>query len=77
MDNQLGRPLEVEVRDSLEKAIGAGSSVGPLVDILRDQSRTVTVLDRPTPLWDNQWTMAALCLLLCLEWLVRRLVKLA
>jgi hypothetical protein len=61
--------------DSLEQALGAAAV--PLVETLRDQSRTVTVLREPKPLWDNVWTMAALCSLLCLEWLIRRLVKLA
>jgi len=63
--------------DSLDKALGAGSPVGPLVDSLRDQSRTVTLPSKPTPLWDNEWTMSILCALLCFEWLIRRLMKLA
>ncbi|HUY34734.1 MAG TPA: vWA domain-containing protein [Pirellulales bacterium] len=63
--------------DRLDKALGPSSAVGPLVEALRDQSRTVTVLSAPTPLWDNEWTMWVLCGLLCMEWLVRRLMKLA
>jgi hypothetical protein len=49
----------------------------PLIDVLRDQSRTITTISRPTPLWSNQWTMFLLVGGLCLEWLVRRLSKLA
>jgi hypothetical protein len=63
--------------DTLDKALGVGDSVGSLVETLRDQSRTITVLSDPTPLWDNQWTLTGLCSLLCLEWLIRRLSKLA
>ncbi|HVX10086.1 MAG TPA: hypothetical protein VHC22_02685 [Pirellulales bacterium] len=55
----------------------ASSSSPPLVDVLRDQSRTITTISRPTPLWSNAWTLAALCGVLCLEWLIRRLAKLA
>ncbi len=54
-----------------------GSSSPPLVDVLRDQSRTITTISRPTPLWSNAWTLCALCGVLCLEWLIRRLAKLA
>ncbi|MGH7140102.1 MAG: VWA domain-containing protein, partial [Pirellulales bacterium] len=53
------------------------SSSQPLVDVLRDQSRTITTISRPTPLWSNQWTLFALCGVLCVEWLIRRLSKLA
>jgi hypothetical protein len=75
--------------DNLDKALGVATSPAPsteggpasegasLVDTLRDHSRTITVLSAPTPLWDNQWTMEILCGLLCVEWLVRRLMKLA
>ncbi|HEV3340520.1 MAG TPA: hypothetical protein VG125_09190, partial [Pirellulales bacterium] len=49
----------------------------PLIDVLRDQSRTITTISRPTPLWSNGWTIAVLAGALCLEWLVRRLSKLA
>ncbi|HET6881075.1 MAG TPA: hypothetical protein VFI31_13015 [Pirellulales bacterium] len=55
---------------------GATSSP-PLVDVLRDQSRTITTISRPTPLWSNSWTLLAICGVLCLEWLIRRLSKLA
>jgi hypothetical protein len=49
----------------------------PLIEVLRDQSRTITTISRPTPLWSNGWTIGMLCSALCLEWLIRRLSKLA
>ncbi|HEX5445230.1 MAG TPA: VWA domain-containing protein [Pirellulales bacterium] len=49
----------------------------PLLAVLRDASRTVTTISLPTPLWSNAWTMCTVCGLLCLEWLIRRLAKLA
>ncbi|HVA47577.1 MAG TPA: hypothetical protein VNH11_14505 [Pirellulales bacterium] len=49
----------------------------PLAEVLRDQSRTITTISRPTPLWSNWWTIGVLCGALCLEWLIRRLSKLA
>lgn len=52
-------------------------SAPPLAEALRDQSRTITTISRPTPLWSNWWTIGVLCGALCLEWLVRRLSKLA
>lgn len=61
----------------LEAALGQRQGIEPLWARLRDQSRTVTQAAIPTRLWDNQWTMYLLCGLLCLEWLVRRLAKLA
>jgi hypothetical protein len=51
--------------------------VKPLADLLRDQSRVKTEISAPTPLWSNASVMGLLCGLLCLEWLVRRLAKLA
>lgn len=61
----------------LEEAIGDGSQESPLVTLLKDQSRTTIKLDQPDRLWDNWWMLATVCGLLCLEWLVRRLVRLA
>ena len=61
----------------LEAAVGSGPDEGPLAARLRDQSRTSIVLDTPDRLWDNQWMLLAICGLLCTEWLVRRLLKLA
>jgi hypothetical protein len=62
----------------LEAALaGSPASSAPLVEVLRDQSRTITTISRPTPLWSNVWTLSALCGVLCLEWLIRRLSKLA
>ncbi|MCE9604182.1 MAG: hypothetical protein K8U03_04680 [Planctomycetia bacterium] len=58
----------------------AGAAIAPptsLVSRLLDKTRITPRLARPVSLWDNQWTMIVLCSLMCLEWLIRRLVKLA
>jgi len=61
----------------LQEAIGDGTAEAPLVTMLRDRSRTTIKLDQPNRLWDNWWVLATICGLLCTEWLVRRLVRLA
>lgn len=53
------------------------SSVDPLAAKLPDRSITDMVSGMPVSLWDNQWVLFGVCGLLCLEWLVRRLAKLA
>ncbi len=45
-----------------------------------DRTSTIIQTDVPDPQWEEtwlRWMMIALCGLLCLEWLIRRLVKLA
>lgn len=49
----------------------------PISVLLADKTRITPRLARPVSLWDNQWTLAVICSLLCLEWLLRRLLKLA
>lgn len=64
----------------LEAALSGGKGppeTKPLAELLRDQSRVKTEISAPTPLWSNAPAMGLLCGLLCLEWLVRRLAKLA
>ena len=51
-----------------------------LVDRLKDVSRHDTISEAPKPEDDEKllkWMMLALCGVLCLEWLIRRLAKLA
>jgi hypothetical protein len=51
-----------------------------LADLLRDVSRHDTIPESPKPENDEKllrWMLLALCGVLCLEWLVRRLAKLA
>ncbi len=47
------------------------------VATLPDRSRIKPERDEPESLWDNQWTLFIICGLLCMEWLIRRLAKLA
>jgi hypothetical protein len=52
----------------------------PLVGELKDRTTTVIQPESPDPKSEEgwlRWMMIALCSLLCLEWLIRRLVKLA
>jgi hypothetical protein len=44
---------------------------------LPDRTLTTPRLAKPVSLWDNQWMLAAVCSVLCLEWLIRRVSKLA
>ena len=64
---------------SLEAAWGPAAS-DPLVDHLRDRTRISIVSSGPDPLSQRPWLaamMVVLCGLLCGEWLIRRLLKLA
>ncbi len=45
--------------------------------VLPDRSRIKPERDEPESLWDNEWTLFIICGLLCMEWLIRRLAKLA
>lgn len=63
----------------LEAAIGPRAK-DPLVDQLKDRTKTVVITAAPNPLWEQtwmQWLMYTLAGLLFLEWTVRRLFKLA
>ena len=63
----------------VERAIDP-SGPDSLVGQLKDQTCTVILTTAPNPQWEEtwlRWAMVALCGLLCLEWLIRRLVKLA
>ena len=58
----------------------AASGVPPLTAQLTDRTNTVILPVAPNPQQEEtwlRWMMVALCGVLCLEWLVRRLLKLA
>jgi von Willebrand factor type A domain-containing protein len=68
----------------LESALGHKPGVEPLAGRLRDQSRVMTLAAAPEPFWTDatpwhrsRWILGAICGVLCLEWLVRRLARLA
>ncbi len=48
-----------------------------LVNRIKDRTEVQPMEDTPYKLWDNRWTLWAICILLCLEWTIRRLCKLA
>ncbi len=73
---QTGGVYYVGLEAALAETPGS-TGAKPLLAVLRDASRTVTTISLPTPLWSNAWTMCTVCGLLCLEWLIRRLAKLA
>jgi hypothetical protein len=58
----------------------AGDGKAPLADQLKDRTTTAILPIAPNPQQEEnwlRWSMIALCSLLCLEWLIRRLMKLA
>jgi hypothetical protein len=58
----------------------AASGVPPLTMQLKDRTNTVIIPVTPNPQKEEQWLrwiMWGLCGLLCLEWLIRRLLRLA
>lgn len=59
---------------SLEEALGEGDGV---LSLLKDRSKTDVLSDAPRPLWDNTWVLLVVCGFLSVEWLIRRLVRLA
>lgn len=70
-----GGQYEVGVETLLDE-----TSVRRLASQLKDCTRTVVHTGTPNPLWEEtwrKWLMYTLCGLLCLEWVVRRLAKLA
>jgi hypothetical protein len=48
-----------------------------LVSRIKDRTEVQPMEDTPHKLWDNQWTLWAICAMLCMEWIIRRLCKLA
>jgi hypothetical protein len=62
--------------------IGIPKAIGPngLADQLKDRTATEIQPAAPNREWEDtwlRWMMFALCGLLCTEWLIRRLAKLA
>jgi hypothetical protein len=52
----------------------------PLAELLADRTKIELATVAPNPHWEEtwlRWLMIALCSLLCLEWLIRRLMRLA
>ena len=65
--------------DDLETALQTDGA-DPLFRLLKDRTRTSILTAAPDRLWEETWTKWVMCVLaglLCLEWLTRRLLKLA
>ena len=61
----------------MPSALGRKAGTPSLPELLKDASRTTTLAAAPDRLWDNYWMLGIICGALCLEWLLRRLLKLA
>ena len=63
----------------LNAALGP-EAADPLTEQLRDRTKTIIFPIAPNPLWEEtwlRWMMYCICGVLCVEWLIRRLCKLA
>lgn len=71
-------PLLSEIAEKTkgQYVIGA-ENAEQVVDQLPPQTKTEVQLRKPEPLWDEWWTLGVIVGLLGLEWLIRRLVRLA
>lgn len=49
---------------------------GRVPEAIEDRSQTLVVAERPRPIWDNAWVLAALVGLLSVEWAARRALNL-
>jgi hypothetical protein len=57
---------------------GEGRGEGlPVWELLPDRTQISVLPEAPDPIWDNWWTLGLICGCLCVEWLIRRLAKLA
>jgi hypothetical protein len=77
--NRIAEGTGARYFDDLREAVD-GDGPDPLVKWLRDRTQTSILTAAPDRLWEEtgmRWAMAILCGLLCLEWLLRRLFKLA
>ena len=62
-----------------DEALGP-TSKDPLLDRIKDKTKTIVLTEIPNPDWQRNWMtwmLLAICGLLCIEWLIRRLAKLA
>jgi hypothetical protein len=82
--SEIARRSKGEYYIGLDAALGLKPGVLPVADRLSDRSRTLTLAAAPDPLWSDtapwhraRWMLGAVCGVLCLEWLLRRLWRLA
>jgi hypothetical protein len=69
--------LETLARDTGGKYLTLETAVAELPALLPDRSKLFVIEDRPDPLWDKNWVLYLLVGLLSVEWLTRKLLKLA
>jgi hypothetical protein len=69
--------LEELARDTGGKYLTLETAVAELPALLPDRSKVFIIEDRPEPLWDKNWVLYLLVGLLSVEWLTRKLLKLA
>ena len=72
--------VKAEYYVGIKELLGPTSPKRPVAELLKDRTKTIIVPDAPDPLWEEtwmRWMMYVLCGLLCGEWLIRRLFKMA
>jgi hypothetical protein len=72
--------VQAEYYVGMSELISPPASKRALMHLLKDRTQTVTFTAAPDDDWEQtwlMWMMLALCGLLCCEWLIRRLAKLA
>jgi hypothetical protein len=77
--SRIAQATQGKYYSSIESAIGPAAKP-PLVAQLKDRTTIITSPTAPDPRWELdwlRWMMYVVCGLLCVEWLIRRLVKLA
>lgn len=78
----LGKPVAREGSElgSQRSEVGGQRPVQPapaVWELLPDRTQISVLPEAPVPLWSNWWTLGLISGCLCLEWLIRRLAKLA
>jgi hypothetical protein len=78
--SKIAKSTEGEYYLGIEQAVLGAGDKKPLPSLLKDRTRTSVLTEAPNPEWKEhwlRWIMFGLCGVLFLEWLIRRLVKLA
>ena len=76
---KIAKATEGKYYVGLDQAFAAAAT-DPVVEQLTDRTKTIILTAPPDRLWQQTWLgwlMVLACGLLCVEWLIRRLVKLA
>jgi hypothetical protein len=72
-----GDGLSPNPQSAIRNPQSANSHPRPVWELLPDRTQISVLPEAPEPLWSNWWTLGLISGCLCLEWLIRRLAKLA